>query len=152
MNEAGTGASFREMSAWAQLIGNAGLYAAVVAITWSQPTDAVRFAWALGGALVFMVAILIVLHIVIALLTREQPDDERDGLIRLRSSRFSSFFLIVGILLAINCVLLQQITGGEPADRSFFMHPLFPAHLLLFSLMLSECLRLFTEAISYRRG
>ncbi|NQU48953.1 MAG: hypothetical protein HQ519_09935 [Planctomycetes bacterium] len=140
------------MSAWAQLIGNGGLYVAVVAITWSQPTDAVRFAWALGGALVFMVAILIVLHIVIALLTKEQPEDERDDLIRLRSSRFSSYFLVIGILLAINCVLLQQITGGELADRSFFMHPLFTGHLLLFCLVISECIRLLTEAISYRRG
>jgi len=123
-----------------------------VAITWSEPTNAVRFAWALGGALVLMVAILIVLHIVIALLTREQPDDERDGLIRLRSNRFSSYFMVVGILLAINCVLLQQIIGGELADHSFFMHPLFTGHLLLFSLVLSECTRLLTEAISYRRG
>lgn len=152
MNPDGTGASFRELSAWAQLVSLTVAYVAVVAVSLAEPTNALRLAVACAGGLVLLVAAMIVTHSILAASTRQQPDDERDIQIRLRSSRYADILLAVGVLLAFNTLLLQQIVGGAKAPDWFWFHPLFTGHLLLFSLFLSEFARLITQAVCYRRG
>ncbi len=152
MNVEGTGASFRELSAWAQLASLSLAYAGVLFISLAEPTNAVRLAVACTGGLVLIVVAMIVSHSLLAAATKQQPDDERDLAIRLRSSRYADVLLALGVVAAINALLLQQIAGGEQASDRFWLHPLFTGHLLIFSLFLSEFTRLASQAIGYRRS
>ena len=157
MNPEGTGALFHERSAWAQFATLAVVYTGVGIGILQDPTDPFRAAWLLGGSVVVLVLFHVLLHIVIAVRTPAEPDDERDAAIRLRSTRYSQMLLATGVLLCVTGLIVQQAlasaSGGSAAGIDpLWLHPLLAGYVLLLFFVASELVRLATRAVSYRRG
>ncbi len=152
MNAEGTGATFNELSAWAQLAALSLAYLAVLLISSQDPLNAVRLAVACTGALVVLILVMVATHTVLASATKAEPDDERDRAIRLRASRFGDLLHGFGVITAFLVLLVQQILLGEDTSTRFTLHPLFAGHLLLFTLFVAEFFRLVQQVVGYRRG
>jgi len=157
MNTKGTGATFRELSSWATLASITLAYLVVVIGAWPDPTSATRLAYLIGGAIVFQIIVLIVSHALLAAVTNEQPSDERDAAIELRSTRWSKYILCSGVILTIGIILVQQIIVGSSGEMDnsetlLLHHPLLIGHVLIGVLFFSEVVRLGTQAVDYRRG
>ncbi len=155
MNPDGTGAPFRERSNMALLMTTAVIYGGVFLGILSDPTNAFLAAGLLVAAVVLQVVALIIAHIAFALGTRQEPDDERDAIIEMRSTRYSDYILGGGVVLSIAAIIAQQAVAqaaGTDAPDTILLHPLLVGHFLLFAFVLSEVVRFATRAISYRRG
>ena len=152
VNESGTGALFREKSAWATAavvgIVNGG---ALVAI-WAMPQNPMLWIGVMIPAVVLQVIALIGLHIIIALGTPQQPDDERDAEIKVRSTRFSVLIDTLGIWFAIIALIAQRFAMGDDAPTNLLLDPMLVAYGLFLCVVVSEVIRLLTQAIDYRRS
>lgn len=151
VNESGTGALFREKSAWATaaVIGivNGG---ALVAI-WAMPQNPMVWVGVMVPAIITQVIVLIALHIIIALGTPQQPDDERDEAIKVRSTRYSATINSFGIWFAIIALISQRAAMGDAAPENLLLDPMLVAYGLFLCVVVSEVVRLLTQAIDYRR-
>jgi hypothetical protein len=78
-------------------------------------------------------------HIVVAVASRPDGRDERDRLIGWRAESNSGWVLGAGVVTAV--------TGMVSSLPNVWI-----AHLLLFSLFLSEVLKLVLQLVYYRRG
>ena len=157
MNPDGTGTSFRLRSTWAQLVSITVLYGGALIGISIDPTNPLVTAGFLTAATILLVIALVVLHIPMALLTRHDPDDERDAAIQLRSTRYSSYILSGGVVTAIIAIVAQQVvtqhTVGEPANPSaLILNPLLIGDFLVLALVASELVRLATQLVDYHRG
>lgn len=153
MNSKGTGATFREQSTWATLVTTVIVYVALLFAVLYDPGNAWRTAWLLGAAVVVEIGVLVLAHIVLAIRAREEPDDERDAAVALRSLRYSHVVLGAGIVLSILGLLAGQILRSrEDALPVAILDPLWIGHWLVFCLVLSEIARLVSRVIGYRRG
>jgi len=90
-------------------------------------------------AVVLLVVVLVAGHTVVAIASKPEGRDERDRLIGWRAERNSSWILSVGVLTAI--------TGMVLAIPNVWI-----AHLLMFSMLLSEVARYVFQLVYYRRG
>ena len=152
MNESGTGATFRERWNWALLGTTILAYGVVVILTLSDPLNAVRTAFLLLGAVLAQVIALVGVAIVLALTSPSEPDDERDLLIALRSTRYSHWILGGGALLAVLALIGQQFIHDVGGGSSFWASPLLVGHFLMVSFLGAEVVRVSTRAFDYRRG
>lgn len=171
MNAEGTGAPFREGSNLALLVTTVVIYGGVLVAILVDPTNPFLAGGSLVAAVVLQVIALIVIHIALAAGTRQEPDDERDTAIELRSTRFSQYILGGGVMVAVFAIIVQQVmrTPGEAAleagrlaesanalaslgETPLWLHPMIVGHFLLFTFVLSEIVRFATRAIDYRRG
>lgn len=91
------------------------------------------------GAVVLMVIVLAVGHIAALYFGLPEKRDERDRLIHWRADSNAQHVLAVGALAAIGGMVLK-------------VDPVWIAHLLLFSLMLHEIVKLSMRLFYYRRG
>ncbi len=89
----------------------------------------------------FYVAVVVIVagHIVTTLASRPEEQDERDRLISWRAESQSSWLVATGVLAGIAALVFSVPT-------------VWVAHLLLFSLFLSEILKLTLQLTYYRRG
>jgi hypothetical protein len=136
-------ASFEEKSVWIQLIsmvGVLGSYFVVAAHMLSRGVMVVAaFVPLFFVAVVLLVVVLVAGHTVVAIASKPEGRDERDRLIGWRAERNSSWILSVGVLTAI--------TGMVLAIPNVWI-----AHLLMFSMLLSEVARYVFQLVYYRRG
>ena len=148
MNPAGTGASFRQRSAWTTLIATLVIFGGTLVMTLLDPANASRTAWLLLGATSAQILVLLILRIVLVIRTDPEPDDERDAAITLRSLRISHPILGVGFLLAILTIFMQSVVTGSTANP--WGGSILVGHLLVWTYVASEIARLATKAIGYR--
>lgn len=136
-------ASFEEKSVWIQLaslVVGLGGYLVVAGILVSSGVDALpAFVPFFIVAIVFVVAVNIAGHALIAITSRTDEADERDRLIGYRAESQASWILGVGVIGAIVALILS-IDG------------FWVAHLLLLSLFCSEVVKDALQVVYYRRG
>lgn len=137
-------ASFEEKSVWIQLISLLVGLGAYVAVAGSMLSNGIDVLPAYGAvfmvvAVVLIVAVNVVGHIVVAIVSRPEGRDERDRLIAWRAESNSSWILGAGVIVAIGCMIA---TVGE----------VWVAHLLLLSLFIAEISKEILQLVYYRRG
>jgi len=93
---------------------------------------------------------LVVLHTIVALVTREEPDDERIVAIQQRSARASGVVLSVGVWLVVGLTVAQGLVGS--AEVGSFASPIITGHVLLACFIVAELTRMTHAAVLYRRG
>ncbi|GJM19692.1 MAG: hypothetical protein DHS20C14_19050 [Phycisphaeraceae bacterium] len=147
MNPSGTGAAFRERSNLACLVTTALIYPAIIAIALAAPTPVSLVGLLIAGVAAQVVA-LIALHIVWAITTRDEPDDERVRTIGHRADRLAGVVLGVGVFLVVMLTIAQ---GFRPADDpTLFASPIFTGYVLFACFVASELVRMSLTAIAYR--
>ncbi len=136
-------ASFEEKSVWIQLISMMvalGSYFAVAGLMLSKGvTVLVAFVPLFIVTVVLLVAVLVVGHVVVALASKPEGRDERDRLIEWRAESNSGWILAVGVLAAITGMVVS-------------IDNVWIAHLLMFSMLLSEVAKYVLQLFYYRRG
>ncbi len=138
-------ASFEEKSVWIQLFATLltfGAYFAIAGIMLSNGITALpAYAPLFAAVVVLMVIVLIAGHIVAAIASRPRgrQRDERDRLIEWRAESNSSWVVAAGVLTGVTCMVIS-------------IEPVWVAHLLLLSLVLSEILKYAFQILYYRRG
>lgn len=152
MNESGTGATFRRRTNLIQLITTVlgtGIVGFLVA---NEPTNPFLAMSAIGIAVVVQVVVIIALTIANAIVSPQEPDDERDSFIAHRSTRFSWYVLTIGVGLSMCAITAQQMVtvASKGEATSLLVHPMMAAYLLLGCLVVSEIVRFVTIALDYR--
>lgn len=98
----------------------------------------VRFAI---GAVMFLVAMQVVFHIVLAILLRREsrePKDERDRLVMLKARRYAYEMLAAGVVIVMSYLFSHDVPG------------VLAAQYLLMTLFVSEFLRYGLTFVYYR--
>lgn len=149
MNTSGTGASFRERSNLACLITTAAIYPAVLALAFSYPSPFILVGLLVGGVVIQIIA-MILLHIVAALVSREEPDDERVRAIGARASERAGVVLGVGVFFVIALTIVQGFV--HPVDGPLLGSPVLTGYVLFAVVLVSELIRMSLTAVGYRRG
>ncbi|MBL0921242.1 MAG: hypothetical protein IBJ10_03830 [Phycisphaerales bacterium] len=137
------GMSFEERSVWVQAVAMLivlGGYFVIAGVMMSRGVGVLAaYVPLFIGAVVLMVAVLVVGHVAAALLSRDRRADERDRLIGWRAEASSSWLVGAGVIVGIGCM----VAG---------MNDVWVAHLLLGSMFLSETLKYALQIVYYRRG
>jgi len=147
--------SFREKSAWASLL--AMLVAFVpyfVQVARSLTQGSLQIATVLGAfvaAMALQIALAVIMHIMIALRTKEERKDERDVAIASKSYKHAYVAAAFSVMLLIGCLLWDAFIG-DPRASARLLTPLAVSQLLFACFVLSEATRYATQAICYRRG
>ena len=153
VNESGTGAVFRERMNLVTLTSTALIYSALLLLIVEAPTDAVRTALFFAVAIALQLFVTIGAAIVIALTCAEEPDDERVVAIIRGSTRYSWPLLTILVVVVIFASIAQQIVlSAAGPSPSPLLEPLLIGHGLLFSLVLSDIVRMLTLAHDHRRA
>ena len=154
MNTNGTGATFRARLNRALLGSTVLIYGVALLIILRDPGDALLTTVTLVGAAIAQTVALTCMSMVLAVTTPDEPDDERDHDIELRSTRVSRWIVLIGMFAAIVLLILQQLAlqAGEALPTSLRDQPLFVGHILVLAFVGSEIVRFATLAASYRRG
>ena len=145
--------SFREKSLWASLIAILVVFSPYFAINFSHlltgdPEISDTFV-AIGtfvAAVLFLVVIMVVLHILIALSTRYEDEDERDRFIELTATRNAHWVLSVGVWVTLAAPGASAIGWLPPMSTLLF------AHLIFAAFVLAEVVGIVSQLIQYRRG
>jgi hypothetical protein len=136
-------ASFEERSVWIQLAGLVlvlgGYFVAAARMLSAGVDGLVPYVPVFGLSVALMVAVLVAGHVAAALASRPEGRDERDRLIEWRAESRAGWVVAAGVLGAITAMVLA-------------VPNVWVAHLLLFSLFLSEVLKLALQLVDYRRG
>jgi len=136
-------ASFEERSVWIQLVSVAavlGTYFVVASMMLSRGVMALpAYVPLFVGSVVLLVVVLVAGHIVAAISTRPDGQDERDRLIGWRAESNSSWILGVGVFIGLTCLVLD-------------LPDVWTANVLMLSLMVSEIVRFTMQLVYYRRG
>lgn len=152
MNEAGTGAAFRERSNLAGLITTALIYPLTLFLIFmdTEPSPN-KLIWMISGAIGLQIGATILLNIVASISTRQEPDDERVQAIERQGSRVSGLILNLGVTLTIGWLIFQSIMN-PPELLEFSGSPLSTAYVLMAALVVAELASYITRAIAYRRS
>ena len=147
--------SFREKSAWASL--------AVVLVVYVP-----YFVYVFGlfgrlelkggvllgqfvGAVVFQVFLLIIVHIVIAIHSRQQQADERDRAIEARSYKIA-YIVLIGSFFVVLPSAISLVFALQPALVSGLVGLPFLSQLLLLCFVTAEAVKYCAQIVCYRRG
>lgn len=138
--------TFREKSLWLLLFSLVvvfGVYFATALSAASTQVAAVHVS-AFIGMLIALVVIQIVGHVVLAIASRRElavsiQSDERDTLIRLKSTQGASYVLAAGVWFSLCLAVLV------PGNFVF-------VHVLLASWVLAQATEILSQIILYRRG
>jgi hypothetical protein len=132
--------TFREKSIAVQIAAILVVYAYFGTRYWGQLLTGKGAFAVLMGITFYMIAIMVVAHIIIAVRRRPEKPDERDRVVKLRGSRNAYGVLATGVW----CVLLLLIMTNAPHSL------LFVAMMGAFAL--SELVRLGSQLVYYRFG
>lgn len=151
MNTAGTGADFQERSNLACLITTAVIYPAILVIAFLNPVPGVLIGLLVAGVVLQVIA-LGVLHVLAALFTRAEPDDERVRTIGHRSDRLGGLVLAAGVFLVVCLTIAQGLAAPEGFAPGSFASPIITGYVLLAVFVLSELTRMAHAAVLHRRA
>jgi hypothetical protein len=147
--------SFREKSAWASLAVMLVVFVPYfVHIFRLFEEDKLDWNTVLGefiGAVVFEVVLLIVVHIVLAVRSKEEEKDERDLAIESKSFKIAYFVLVSSCCVAIPC-LIGLGFGLQPGAIVQLTSPVLVSQLLLLCFVAAEASKYVTQLVCYRRG
>lgn len=149
MNSTGTGAAFRERSNLVCLVTTTLIYPALLFMAARNPT-AIGLVGHLVAGVILQVVLLIVLQILVALFTRQEPDDERVRAIEHRASRLSGIMLRVGVFVVLGLTIVQGFV--YPPKGPFLASPVFTGYVLFGAVLAAELVRMSLAALGYRRG
>ncbi len=147
--------SYRELGAWASLIVTCFVY--VPYFSWvlqrflENRLGAGDLLGVFVGAVTTQVIFLVVIHIALAILLKDEPRDERDRIIEAKSSH-----LAYNILSISTVIVAVWIVIGGPVwavfDVTRYLNPIFLSQVFLFLCILAETVKYLTQGICYRRG
>jgi len=147
--------SLREKGAWASLIATAIVFVPYFRyiFRWfaSGELDPVRVLAAFIGATVYLTILMIAVGIVIGLLSRQEPQDERDVAIEAKSYRIAYTVLSTTGMLAIVAIVFLGVVP-VPKLRNEVLAPQFLSQVLLLCFVVAEAVRSVTQIVCYRRG
>ncbi len=147
--------SYRELGAWASLIVTGFVY--VPYFSWvlrrflESRLGAGDLLGVFLGAVITQVFFVVVIHIVLAILLKEEPRDERDRIIEARSSHLAYNILSVSTVMAAVGIVIGGVVSAVP-EVMRYLHPIFLSQVFLFLCILAETVRYLTQGICYRRG
>ena len=147
--------SFREKSAWASLAVMLVVYVPYfVHIFRLFGRSELQGGVLLGqfiGAVVFQVFLLIIVHIVIAIQSRQQQADERDRAIEARSYKIAYLALISSFFVALPTAI-SLVFALKPALVSSLVGLPFLTQLSLLCFVTAEAIKYCAQIICYRWG
>lgn len=136
-------ASFEERSVWIQLVSMVLVLGGYFFVAWQMLSRGVTalpaYVPVFAVAVILMVIVIVAGHVAVAIASRPDGRDERDRLIEWRAESHSGWLVATGVLTGITGMVLS-------------VPDVWVAHLLLFSLFLSEVLKLVLQLVYYRRG
>lgn len=148
--------SFQEKSILGSLIITTCLFGAyflqVFKVFTADSSGAVAtMPFTLIGIVVAVVVVEVIYHIVIALVSRDEGEDERDRLIEANATRFSYYILATGSITAVGYMLISGFIGNaEPGDSLQTL--IAAASMIIFSFILAEVVGFAMQLYYYRRG
>lgn len=147
--------SYRELGAWASLIVTGFVY--VPYFSWvlqrflENRLGAGDLLGVLLGAVFTQVFFLVVIHIALAIVLKEEPRDERDRIIEAKSSHLAYNILSISSVLAAVWIVIGGVASAVP-EVMRYLHPIFLSQVFLFLCILAETVKYLTQGICYRRG
>lgn len=151
--------SFKEKSAWISLFSTVlifGYYFYHVVGLGSLPGSEVKgvIASLALKTLILIIIVESVFHSMLAITNRKAAEmgaDERDKNIELRANNYGYTVLVIGVIFCLGRMIILEF-NPEFTEHSSLQIPMLTAHILLFSLILSEVVRFAGQVIFYRRG
>ena len=150
-----------ERTAWVSLIVEGGValyyFSAIFAMGPDVSLHSGVMAILIGKVIMLAIILGIVMEVIMAGIIRRErdkvPQDERDSLISAKSYRNGYFVLAVGCASIIGYVVLSA-SGGRAwwITEILDLTPVYAAHLLLLSMMLSSGVINASRIFYYRRG
>ena len=147
--------SYRELGAWASLIVTGFVY--VPYFSWvvrrflENRLGAGDLLGVFVGAVITQVFFLVVIHITLAIVLKEEPRDERDRIIEAKSSQLAYNILSVTTVIAAVWIVIGGVVSAVP-EVMRYLHPIFLSQVFLFLCILAETVKYLTQGICYRRG
>jgi hypothetical protein len=152
--------SYKEKSVWISLISTIAIFGYyffnVINLSYLAPE--IAKVSAAGLAIQAIIMIIIVETLFQSLLAignhkaAEMADDEREQLIGYKSNVWGYRILILGVMLVLGRIVILEFNPQYLSDYGSEGIPLFTAHLLLFSFILSEVVRFSSQIYYYRSG
>ena len=146
--------SFKEKSIWATFISVLVIFGyyfvTVIQMSIRVSVSGADIGYLLLTVIILLAVVLVAFHIVLAIASKPEPEDERDLLIEAKSNGAANLLLGMGVCFTIAALIISELWGGrfmQDLARPFMM-----AHILLFSLFISEIVKLATQLFYYRRG
>ena len=99
------------------------------------------------GLTIFLVIVLITYHIMVAVITRPQREDERDRLIAWRAGSIGGMVLGIGVIGVVLQILFGGLLGHPGADS-----PVLIANALMIVVFAATLVELAMKLVFYRRG
>ena len=148
--------SFQEKSIFGSLVITIGLFSyffIAVFEALASPTEAAtaRLPGLLIGVVIAVIVVEATYHILIAILSRPEDEDERDRTIEAKATRISYFVLVAGLLTAVGHSLLAAMLGF-PANEQLIEGPVLLASLVVCAFILAEVVGFAMQLYYYRRG
>jgi hypothetical protein len=147
--------SYRELGAWASLIVTGFVY--IPYFSWVGRRfleDRLGAGDLLGvfiGAVISQVFFLVVIHVTMAIVLKDEPTDERDRIINAKSSHLAYNILSVTSIMAAVWIVIGGVASASPQVMRY-LHPIFLSQVFLFLCILAETVKYLTQGICYRRG
>lgn len=148
--------SFQEKSICGSLVITVGLFSYYFLEVYEVLTSGIsssvyRLPIALIGVIVAMVAVEVVYHILIAVGSGPENEDERDRLIEAKATRYSYFVLATGCVTTVGHAMFAGYF--DAAGRAELVHgPIMIANFIVLSFVLAEVVGFAMQLYYYRRG
>jgi hypothetical protein len=136
--------SYQEKSLYGELLADLAVFVPYFIFIHTPQQLTVSF---IAGAIVVLILARVLLQAVIAMVTRNRLQDERDRLIRLRGYRAGYLTILGEMLFGTAALWLHTMLGQlNPAHMALHFFSVFVAIL-----MLAEVVKTVTQIIAYRR-
>lgn len=147
--------SFNEKSTWGTLVALlvlGALYFSSVMNLWRADQLELPAVFGLGvGFTILLVATLIAYHVIIAVISTPESDDERDRLIGWRAGNIGGLVLGFGVMTVVLHIVIGGMIGRSFAFE-FAQSPALISVALIAAIWLSTVAELSLKALFYRRG
>ncbi|WP_158768515.1 hypothetical protein [Paraglaciecola sp. L1A13] len=152
--------SFKEKSIWVSLVTTVFIFSYYFISLQSLADLPVNETKQIAGelllkAIIMMIIVEIIFHIIIAIFNpddAQQKADERDKLYQLKANSIGYSFLILGVMISLGHILLNEFLAPTDTSEVIQVFPLLTAHILLFSFIISELARFTSQLFFYRKG
>ncbi len=147
--------SFNEKSTWGTLIALlvlGALYFSSVVNLWRADTLNLPAVFGLGvGFTILLTVTLIAYHVLVAILSTPEDDDERDRVIGWRAGNTGGLVLGVGVMIVVLHIVIGGVIG-RGFMHDFSSSPALISVALIAALWLSTVVELALAAQYYRQG
>ena len=148
--------SFQEKSILGSLVITLGLFGyyffkVFEVFMYGTSETSLSLPFILIGVVAAVVAVEIVYHILIALASKPETEDERDKLIEAKATRISYFVLAAGCLTAVGHSMISVFAEDSALDRTI-QNPIMTANLIILAFILAEVVGFAMQLYYYRRG